>query len=82
MISQPNGTKADSENTGFGYREFTRYDVSGLTNDHGRFSHRTATEPVAKYLPRVLGRGPRSRPTASMTCRTGSGWTRGRNSRK
>ena len=30
MTSQPNDTKADSENTGFGYLEFIRYDVSRL----------------------------------------------------
>jgi hypothetical protein len=30
MISQPNGAEADSENTGFGYLEFIRYDVSRL----------------------------------------------------
>ena len=71
MISQPNGTKADSENTGFGYREFTRYDVSRLPNDRSRFSHTIPPHRSRSTFRGTLGRGPRSRPTASMTCRTG-----------
>lgn len=30
----------------------------------------------------LSGRGPRSRPATPMTCRTGSGWSRGRNSQE
>jgi len=53
MIYRSSGVKADSENTGFGYREFARYDVGGYPETTAG-SAAPPTAPVAKYLPRTL----------------------------